>query len=319
MFNILCRIKLVTSLSLLINLSLASLPAVVLAADNTADAEGRTLVIGKVSPNPKKHYRDLKPIADYVVSKMADLGYTRSKVLMAKDNRQMIRYLRRGKVDWVTETPFSSMILKEKAGAELLLRKWKKNVAEYHGVFFTRRDSGIQTLADLRGKTIAFEDPGSTSAFYIPADILIKQGMNMVELGSPRETPPADAVGYVFARAEINIATWVHKGIVDAGAYSNLDWHKEDHTPTSFRNDFIILQRSKNFPRAIELVRKDLPEAVKQRLKEVLLHAHEDPAAASALRAYQKTKKFDELDAGSLAALQETRSIMKRVDETLNQ
>ena len=317
MFSISNRIKLVTSVALLASLALTVLPTSLVAADDAADIEARTLVIGKVSANPKKHYHYLRPMADYMVSKMTDLGYTQSKVLMAKDNRQMVRYLRRGKVDWVTETPFSAMILKEKAGAELLLRKWKKGVAEYHSLFFTRRDSGIRTLADLKGKTIAFEDPGSTTAFYIPANILIKQGLKLVELESPRETPPKDAVGYVFARAEINIATWVHKGIVDVGAYSNLDWHKEDHTPTVFRDDFTIIQRSKNFPRAIELVRKDLPQVVKQRLKKILLHVHEDPAAASVLRAYQKTKKFDELNADSLAALQETRSIMKLVDKAL--
>lgn len=316
MFIILCRIKSITTLVLLTFLLLAG--GTVMASDRGADSDDRTLVIGKISPNPKKHYRYLKPIADYVVSQMGDLGYTRARVLMAKDSRQMIRYLRRGKVDWVTETPFSSMILKEKVGAELLLRKWKKGVAEYHSIFFTRSDSSIQTLADLEGKILSFEDPASTSAFYIPAAILINQGLELVELESPRDSPPTDAVGYVFSGSEINMATWVHKGVVDAGAYSNLDWSKEDHTPTAFRNDFTILHRSKSFPRAIELVRKDLPDAVKQRLKNILLHAHQDPAAASALQAYQKTRKFDELDADSLAALQETGEILKLVDETLD-
>ncbi len=105
---------------------------------------------------------------------------------------------------------------------------------------------------------------------------------------------------------------------MDVGAYSNLDRDKEDHTPSAFRDDFIKLHQSKDFPRAVEVVRKGLQEAVKQRLKEILLHAHEDPAAASALQAYQKTKKFDELDERSLEALQETRTIMDLVDKTLD-
>ncbi len=256
-------------------------------------------------------------MVDYAVSKMGDLGYTDGRVLMAINNQQMIRYLRQGKVDWVTETPFSSMIFKEKAGAELLVRKWKKEVSEYHSVFFTRSDSGISTLADLKGKTISFEDSGSTSAYYIPAAILIEHGLKLVKLDSPRESPPAGSVGYVFANDEINMSTWVHKGIVDAGAYSNLDWLKEDHTPTVFRNDFRLLHHSKNFPRAIELVRKDLPVAVKKRLKDVLLNAHQDPDAVAVLRAYQHTKKFDELDKNSIQALQKAKTIMRRVDDSL--
>ncbi len=319
MFTFPCRIQSLAVTALVMGFTLAAgVPSYAMAADLSAESAGRSLVIGKISPDPKKHYRYLKPMAEYVVSKMGDLGYTRAKVLMAKNNRQMARYLRRGKVDWVTETPFSAMTLKHKTGAELLVRKWKKQVPEYHTVFFTRNDSGIEKLEDLKGRTIVFEDPGSTSAFYIPASILIDQGLELIELESYREQAPEDAVGFVFSGAEINMTTWVHKGIGDAGAYSNLDWDKEDHTPSAFRKDFIQFHRSTDFPRSIELVRKGLPDTVKQRIKEILLQAHEDPAAANALRAYQKTRKFDELDEDSMAALRRTEAIMQLVDETLD-
>lgn len=88
----------------------------------------RTLVIGKVSSNPKKHYRYLKPIAEYVIKHMGDLGIDRVEVLMARNNRQLTRYLKQGRVDWVTETVFSALEFEEKAGAEILLLKWKKGV-----------------------------------------------------------------------------------------------------------------------------------------------------------------------------------------------
>lgn len=85
----------------------AALVAMPLTTSWAADAEReRTLVIGKVSPNPKKHYLYLKPIADYVAGHMQDLGIDRVKVLMAKNNRQMRNYLKRRKIDWVTETVF---------------------------------------------------------------------------------------------------------------------------------------------------------------------------------------------------------------------
>ncbi|MCW9052104.1 MAG: phosphate/phosphite/phosphonate ABC transporter substrate-binding protein [Motiliproteus sp.] len=135
------------SLSILLALILVYSPGVAAVGQ---EQTGRTLVIGKISANPKKHYGFLKPIADYAVSRMGDLGYTSARVVMAEDASQMARYLRRGQVDWVTETPFSSVILNRKSGAEYLLRKWKKGVAEYHSVFFVRKDSGIRGLEDLR-------------------------------------------------------------------------------------------------------------------------------------------------------------------------
>ena len=289
---------------------LACVLAVAFSAASATDHDrDRTLVIGKVSSNPKKHYRYLKPIAEYVVKHMRDLGIDRVEVLMARNNRQLTRYLKQGRVDWVTETVFSALEFEEKAGAEILLLKWKKGVPSYHTVFFTREDSGIKTLADLQGRVITFEDAGSTSSFFVPAAILINAGLELERLETPRESVTSDRVGYVFGKEEINMSTWVHKGLVDAGAFANLDWEKEDHLPITFRESMHVFHRSQAFPRALELVRKDLRPEVKQRLKTVLLAAHEDPAASTVLRAYQRTKRFDEIDAEVRAGIEQARKI----------
>ncbi|MBC2717044.1 MAG: phosphate/phosphite/phosphonate ABC transporter substrate-binding protein [Desulfobacteraceae bacterium] len=279
--------------------------------------EKHTLVIGKITQNPKKLFRYLKPMVNYAAEHMKDLGITDTEVLMAKDNQRMVSYLKQGKVDWVTETPFSAIILQEKAGAEILLKKWKKGVPDYHTIFFARKDSGINSLSDLKGKTIALEDPGSTSAYSVPASILINEGLELVRLASPREKPLADKVGYVFAEQEITISTYVHKGFVSAGAFNNQDWNKDDHLPKAFRKNMIIFHKSRPFPRAIELVRKGLDPGIKQRLKEILLNAHNDPKAKKALRAYQKTEKFEELSEKDRDSLDEVRGILKSVRSEL--
>lgn len=303
-------------LILMIGLVLVAMP---LSQGHAASAEReRTLIIGKVSPNPKKHYMYLKPIADYAVSHMQDLGIDRVKVLMAKNNRQMRNYLKRRKVDWVTETVFSAIEFEEKASAEMILLKHKKGVPNYHTIFFTRKDSGIESLEDLKGKVITFEDRGSSSGFFIPVALLLDAGLELVELDSPRDRVSGDQVGYVFAKAEINMSTWVHKGLVDAGAYSNLDWDKEDHNPTSFREGMQIFHRSGKYPRAIELVRKDLRPEIKQRLISVLLAANQDPKARKALKAYQKTTQFDEIDDTVKADINRARGVMTSVEEGLD-
>lgn len=296
--------------------------ALITGAGGAALANGnereRTLVIGKVSLNPKKHYRYLQPIAEHVVAQMRDLGIDRVEVLMAKNNRQMVSYLKRGKVDWVTETVFSAIEFEEKAGAEMIALKHKKGVAEYRTVFFTRRDSDIRTLDDLRGKVVTFEDPGSTTGFFIPASILLAAGLELVELESPRERVDGNQVGYVFAKDEINMSTWVFKGLVDAGAFSDLDWDKEDHTPTSFRDGMKLFHESQNYPRAIELVRKGLRPEVKQRLRDILLDIHNDPSAESALVAYQKTTRFDPIDDRIKAQIDRSRGVIDNVRDGLD-
>jgi phosphonate transport system substrate-binding protein len=288
-----------------------------LAAERHIVSSGRdfdrrqTLVIGKVSEDPEKHYKTLKPIADYAVERMDDLGIRQAKVLFAKDNAMMISYLRQGKVDWITETPFSAITFMKKGKVEILLRRWKKGVFEYHTVFFTRKDSKITNLEDLKGKTIAFEDPGSTSAFLIPAATLIQKGLNLVQLATPREKPPADMVGYVFAINEVNAPTWVFRNLVDAGAFSNLDWDDDDRMIESQKAEIRIFHRTNSIPRGFELVRQDLDPEIKKRLKQILLNSHLDPGAKEALKAYKKTTKFDELDDTASSRLEWIESLSK--------
>ena len=42
------------------------------------------------------------------------------------------------------------------------------------GVFFVRRDSPVKTLRDLAGHSVAFQNPYSTSAYYLPAVQLLE-------------------------------------------------------------------------------------------------------------------------------------------------
>lgn len=272
-----------------------------------------TLIISKVTHNPKKHYKTLKPLVDYVASHLSEFGIREGAVLMAKDNPQMLTYLIEGKVDWVTETPFSALLFAETTGAEIILRRWKEGAATYRCVFITRKDSGIQSLADLKGKTIAFEDSGSATAYFVPLGVLKNHGLGVVALSSPRTAPPPGRVGYAFAGGELNITAWVHKGLTAAGALSDQVWDDPDKVPPPFKKDLTWLYQTQSFPRAVEVLRKGLNARLKQRIKGILLQAHDDPTAQAPLRAYQKTARFDELVGEAQAGMDETRRFLNAI------
>ncbi|MES9969924.1 MAG: phosphate/phosphite/phosphonate ABC transporter substrate-binding protein [Candidatus Thiodiazotropha sp.] len=283
----------------------------------SSSSNPETLVLGKISHNPKKHYRYLKPLLIYAVERMRDLGIRKGKIRMAKNKEQMADLVASGEVDWVTETPIAAAYLHEESGAEILLRKWKKGMPEYYTVFFSRTEGSIKKLEDLKGKRIALEDPASTTAYYLPLNAMLQSGLIPEKLNSFRDKPQPDKVGYLFAREEINIATLVHKGVVDAGAFSNLDWDKEDHLPTQYRQEFSIIHRLPPVIRAVELVRSDLDSAVKNRLQEILLKIDDDPKAAHVLNAYQKTKKFDKMSEDQKQSIYDMYKIMEYVDRSL--
>ncbi|MEI2796002.1 phosphate/phosphite/phosphonate ABC transporter substrate-binding protein [Pseudoxanthomonas sp. F11] len=288
-----------------------------LTAPAHAAGDERVLVLGRISDDPKAHYEQLKPLLDYVVPRMRDVGITEGRILMARDAQQMTSYLRRGRVDWVTETAGTGMQLQQRAGARPLLLTERGGVSRYHGVFFVRRDSGLERLSDLEGRTIAFQNTASTSAYFAPATALLDAGQRLEILLSPMDRPSADAVGYVFARSELNIAAWVHKRLVDAGVVSNLDWDDVRRMPPAFRRDFRVIHETQDFPRALEMVRGDLDPKIEARLREVLLEAAQDPAASEALSVFFRTTRFLPVDPASQQALDDLRRGVARVREQL--
>ena len=271
----------------------------------TQDAGQRTLVLGRLSDDPKAHYEQLKPLLDYVVPRMADVGIREGRILMAQDPQQMASYLRRGRVDWVTETSGTGMLLRQRAGAEPLLLTERDGVSSYRTVFIARRDSDIRGLDDLRGRSIAFQNPSSTSAYFVPAGTLHDAGLELTLLLSPKDRPGVDEVGYVFARSELNIATWVHKRLVDVGVMSNLDWNNPRRVPPSYRRDMVVIHETAEYPRAVEMVRGDMDDRIRDRLREVLAQAADDPDAREAMLRFFQTTRFLPLDGDSNGALGE--------------
>lgn len=254
--------------------------------------DGSVLVLGRVSDDPKAHYDQLKPLLDYVIPRMASVGIRSGRILMAKDPQQMASYLRRGRVDWINETAGNAAILEQRGVAHAFLITEREGAAHYHSVFFVRRDSSIQTLKDLAGHSVAFQSPYSTSAYFLPAATLLEEGVPLELLLSPMDKPGPDRVGYVFARTELNISTWVHKRLVDAGVLSNLDWANPARMPPAFAQDFRIIGRTPEVPRALMLARAGLAPEVQARLQEVLLEAARDPDAGEALYRFMGTAHF---------------------------
>jgi phosphonate transport system substrate-binding protein len=294
-----------------------SLAALVPVRAQPATSRDEVLVLGRISDDPSRHYDQLKPLLDYVVARLAPEGVREGRILMARDTQQMASYLRRGRVDWVTETAAMGLVLSERTNARLLVGTERDGVGLYHSVLFVRRDSGIRTLADLRGRSIAFQHPNSTSAYVAPAAALLAAGLPLEILLSPSDRPQPDSVGYLFARSENNISTWVHKKLVDAGAYSNIDWSNLHRLPQSFRDDLVVIHETANFPRAVEVVREGLDPALEARLRQVLLDAANDPQAREPMLRFFGTTRFLPIEGELQRSLVQLRDDTRRVRAAL--
>lgn len=292
-------------------LCLISIASVLFAAGSVSAKTGelpQLLVMSAVSDDAQSRINEMRPLANYMEKRLAHLGVTHVDILIAVNHDQMVRFIRDGRVDWVTETAYSAALLEKKAGAEIILRRWKQGVPSYNSVMFVRKDSQIQSLAELTGTSIAFQHPGSTTGYFVPMSLLRSSGLALRQMRSVRDKSLPGFVNYLFSGAEYNSAMWVHKGIVSAAVLSNVDWNNEDAVPKEVRKDLRIIDASAQLPRAVELVRGDLHPALKSAIRETLLAAHQDREAQSALSAYQGTSRFDALDEDSLAVLRSIRA-----------
>jgi phosphonate transport system substrate-binding protein len=207
----------------------------------------------------------------------------------------MIKFLGEKRVDFYMESPYPTYLINRLGAARLLLRRWKGGMAEYRSVLFAGKKSGIARLDDLRGKMIAFEDPGSTSGYFLPKLFLLKKGFSVVEKPTADAKVASREIGYIFAATDKKILSLVVEEKVAAGAFSNDDYASlEDNVKSSIS----IIGESESVPRHLVSVRKDLPEPIRLRLKDILLSMHRDVEGQNILKATDNTTKFDTLPGG---------------------
>lgn len=98
--------------------------------------------------------------------------------IQASDYNAIIEALRTGKADMAYMGPLAIALGVERAGVEPIVMKAEdgdKNKAVYHSVFITNsKNSDINSIQDIKGKTMAFVDPDSTSGNLVPTAEIIK-------------------------------------------------------------------------------------------------------------------------------------------------
>ena len=136
----------------------------------------------------------------------AKLG--RPVIFQAGDNYEtVINDLRRGKVDVALLGAASYIKARRSGDVRAILRAVRHRQSIYHGVVIVKRDSGLRTLADLKGKRFAFVDPDSTAGYLFTKKLLLEAGLD-----------PNKDLKTEFAGGHHKVVRKVAAGEVDAGA-----------------------------------------------------------------------------------------------------
>jgi phosphonate transport system substrate-binding protein len=265
--------------------------------------EAKTITLGIVSPRNQKeieeHFRDF---VRYVARKLSSAPPIEGRIVVAPTQSGLANLLIERRVDFYLESPYPTYLINNVYGAgKLLLRRWKGGMAEYHALIFTRKGGEIKRLEDLRGKIIAFEDPGSTSGHFLPKFFLSRKGFKLSQKTQIEPNVPAGEIGYIFTYSQKKLVDLVLTKQVAAGAFSNDDYATLDETKKS---EITILAETDRLPRHLVSIRKDLAPVLANRLEKVLLSMDKDPEGRRILQRTDGTTKFDALPGGELAMRQ---------------
>ena len=99
------------------------------------------------------------------------------RVTVASDYAAVIEALRNRSADLAFVHPGGYVLASREAKAVIVAKNLWHGKASFTSRIYVRRDAGIKTVEDLRGKTIAFVDPASSSGYIYPMVLLIKRGL----------------------------------------------------------------------------------------------------------------------------------------------
>lgn len=207
-----------------------------------------------------------------------DLLGVETKLFAPADYNGVIQGLLGGTIDmaWLGASGYAKTYLSDPEAVEPVLVKVNTDGSYgYYSIGFARKDSGIASLDNMKGKTFGFGDPNSTSGFLIPSiEIPAATGATMTS---------GDYFGEVkFTGGHEQTIVAVNNGDVDAGvtwADGLGDWEDGYQSGALRRavdaglvdmNDMVEIWKSKPIPEGPFVVRSELPEDVKIKMTGML-------------------------------------------------
>lgn len=263
-------------------------------------AWAKPIYIGSVHKEPMAEIQKFLPLAQYLGKQLQAERSGQGGVVVAESIPEMAAFLREGKVDLYIDSPYPSLAVGRLSGSKFLLRRWKKGVGEYHAVIFARKDSGISRLEDLKGKLIAFEEPFSSTGYFLPKLIMVQKGLKLALKKDASDPVGPAEVGYIFSLADENTMGWVLRGRAMAGAIDDQNYKK---AAKGNLGSLKIVAKTFSIPRQVVSYRSDLPLKIVARIKEILLTMDQSEDGRKTLQDFENTTKFDELPNQAMAPL----------------
>jgi len=206
--------------------------------------------------------RKFTPLAQYLEQKMG----MKVEFTPVTDYPAAVESLVNKKVDVVWFGGFTFVQANLRSGGKIIPIAQREEDTRFQSVFIAKTDSGIKTLADMKGRQISFGSQSSTSGHLMPRSFLLDAGIN----------PEKDFRRIAYSGAHDATIASVVSGKVDAAALDITVWKKfvaENKVDTNAVNVFFTTAPYFNYNWSVHA---DMPADTREKLKQALLDL--DPA-----------------------------------------
>jgi phosphonate transport system substrate-binding protein len=206
--------------------------------------------------------RKFTPIANYLSKRLG----MKVEFTPVSDYPAAVEALVNKKVDLVWFGGFTHVQAQIRSGGKIVPLAQREEDTKFQSVFIAKTDSGIKTLADLKGRQISFGSQSSTSGHLMPRHFLLQAQIN----------PEKDFRRVAYSGAHDATIASVVSGKVDAAALDITVWRKfvsENKVDTKAVNVFHTTPTFFNYNWSMHA---DAPAELRERVKKALLDL--DPA-----------------------------------------
>jgi phosphonate transport system substrate-binding protein len=186
------------------------------------------------------------------------------------------------KVELVWFGGFTFVQASLRSGGKVIPIAQREEDAKFQSVFIAKKNSGIKTLQDLKGKQVSFGSQSSTSGHLMPRNFLLEAKID----------PEKDFKRIAYSGAHDATIASVVSGKVDAAALDITVWRKfveDKKVDTSKVNVFFTTPPYFNYNWSVHA---DMPAAQRERLTKALLDLDPNTPEGKEILGLARATKF---------------------------
>jgi ABC-type phosphate/phosphonate transport system substrate-binding protein len=183
-------------------------------------SDDSTILLGAVAYDAK-----VVTIWEGIRTHFNDHGAPMDFVLFSNYERQ-VDLLLKGHIDIAWNTPLAHVRVQQATGGSSLSLGMRDSDQDFHARIVVRSDSGIRSLKDLEGKTLAVGSQDSTQARILPLHFLRQEGVELEKVKLLKFDTDVGKHGDT-GTSELEVLAALVAGEADAGAVGDLIWINE--------------------------------------------------------------------------------------------